>query len=187
MRKLAKLGAEPLPAAEGGVNIVEMDGKTCTHAVAWPEGGPEGSPLPPVARAGPAAKEFPFMLDPFQRTSINCLEAGTVSASFTWCSTAMHASLYSCVICIARQAGASVLVAAHTSAGKTVIAQYCCAMGLRDNQRVIYTSPLKALSNQVSPHVVHLPFPKFCTLEPCMHSCVRAPLKSTSTQLTLAR
>ena len=41
------------------------------------------------------------------------------------------------------------LVAAHTSAGKTVIAQYCCAMGLRDKQRVIYTSPLKALSNQV--------------------------------------
>ena len=81
VRKQAKLGAEPLPAAEGGVNIVEMDGKTCTHAVAWPEGAPEGSPLPPAARAGPPAKEFPFMLDPFQRTSINCLEAGTVSAS----------------------------------------------------------------------------------------------------------
>ena len=76
LRKQAKLGAEPLPAAEGGVNIVEMDGKTCTHAVAWPEGMPEGSPLPPPARPGPPAKEFPFALDPFQRTSINCLEAG---------------------------------------------------------------------------------------------------------------
>lgn len=31
----------------------------------------------------------------------------------------------------ALHAGASVLVAAHTSAGKTVIAQYACAMGLR--------------------------------------------------------
>ena len=40
------------------------------------------------------------------------------------------------------------MVAAHTSAGKTVVAEYAIAMALRDNQRVIYTSPLKALSNQ---------------------------------------
>ena len=42
----------------------------------------------------------------------------------------------------------SVLVAAHTSAGKTVVAEYAIAMAFRDKQRVIYTSPLKALSNQ---------------------------------------
>ena len=46
------------------------------------------------------------------------------------------------------EAGDSVLVAAHTSAGKTVVAQYAFAMGIRDNARVVYTSPLKALSNQ---------------------------------------
>lgn len=40
------------------------------------------------------------------------------------------------------------LVAAHTSAGKTVVAEYAIAMAFRDKQRVIYTSPLKALSNQ---------------------------------------
>lgn len=40
------------------------------------------------------------------------------------------------------------LVAAHTSAGKTVVAEYAIAMSLRDGQRVIYTSPIKALSNQ---------------------------------------
>ena len=44
--------------------------------------------------------------------------------------------------------GHSVLVAAHTSAGKTVVAEYAFAMALRDKTRVIYTSPLKALSNQ---------------------------------------
>lgn len=33
-------------------------------------------------------------------------------------------------------AGHSVLVAAHTSAGKTVIAQYCCAMGLRCGRKL---------------------------------------------------
>lgn len=40
------------------------------------------------------------------------------------------------------------MVAAHTSAGKTVVAEYAVAMAFRDKQRVIYTSPLKALSNQ---------------------------------------
>lgn len=39
-------------------------------------------------------------------------------------------------------------VSAHTSAGKTVVAEYAIAMALRDNQRVVYTSPIKALSNQ---------------------------------------
>ena len=40
------------------------------------------------------------------------------------------------------------LVAAHTSAGKTAVAEYAIAMALRDKQRVVYTSPIKALSNQ---------------------------------------
>ncbi|GAU19146.1 hypothetical protein TSUD_79690, partial [Trifolium subterraneum] len=39
-------------------------------------------------------------------------------------------------------------VSAHTSAGKTVVALYAIAMSLRNGQRVIYTSPIKALSNQ---------------------------------------
>lgn len=39
-------------------------------------------------------------------------------------------------------------VSAHTSAGKTVVALYAMAMSLRNQQRVIYTSPIKALSNQ---------------------------------------
>ncbi|CAE8646419.1 unnamed protein product [Polarella glacialis] len=40
------------------------------------------------------------------------------------------------------------MVAAHTSAGKTVVAEYAISMALRDKQRIIYTSPIKALSNQ---------------------------------------
>jgi ATP-dependent RNA helicase DOB1 len=75
--------------------------------------------MPPPSRPGPPARSYEFKIDPFQQTAINCLEAG-------------H----------------SVLVAAHTSAGKTVVAEYAFAMALRDNARVIYTSPLKALSNQ---------------------------------------
>ena len=65
------------------------------------------------------ATQYPFKLDQFQEKSILCLENHQ-----------------------------SVLVSAHTSAGKTVVAQYAIAMSLRDKQRVIYTSPIKALSNQ---------------------------------------
>jgi ATP-dependent RNA helicase DOB1 len=41
------------------------------------------------------------------------------------------------------QRGESVLVSAHTSAGKTVVAEYAIAQCLRNKQRVIYTSPIK--------------------------------------------
>ena len=34
-------------------------------------------------------------------------------------------------------------MAAHTSAGKTVTAEYAIAMSLKKRQRVIYTSPIK--------------------------------------------
>ncbi|CAM9104113.1 unnamed protein product [Choristocarpus tenellus] len=65
------------------------------------------------------AKEYPFILDPFQKQAIQYIERNE-----------------------------SVLVSAHTSAGKTVNAEYAIAKCLRDKQRVIYTSPIKALSNQ---------------------------------------
>lgn len=45
------------------------------------------------------------------------------------------------VACLERRE--SVLVSAHTSAGKTAVAEYAIAMGFRDKQRVVYTSPLK--------------------------------------------
>ena len=65
------------------------------------------------------ARTWPFKLDPFQQVSIASIERGE-----------------------------SVLVSAHTSAGKTVVAEYAIAQSLKSNQRVIYTSPIKALSNQ---------------------------------------
>lgn len=77
INKKLKLGHDVLPKPEGGVNYIEIDGKTCTHAVALPDGSADCSPLPPPSRPGLPAKEFPFTLDPFQRTAIDCLEAGT--------------------------------------------------------------------------------------------------------------
>ena len=41
-----------------------------------------------------------------------------------------------------------VFVSAHTSAGKTVVAEYAIALAQKGCSRAIYTSPIKALSNQ---------------------------------------
>ncbi|TDH64991.1 hypothetical protein CCR75_000217 [Bremia lactucae] len=78
----------------------------------------EVKPTADAAAKNPA-KTYPFTLDPFQQQAVNYIEAGE-----------------------------SVLVSAHTSAGKTAVAEYAIAKSLRDKQRVIYTSPIKALSNQ---------------------------------------
>ncbi|KAJ3295595.1 hypothetical protein HK104_002499, partial [Borealophlyctis nickersoniae] len=42
----------------------------------------------------------------------------------------------------------SVFIAAHTSAGKTVVAEYAIALAQKHMTRAVYTSPIKALSNQ---------------------------------------
>lgn len=65
------------------------------------------------------ARTWEFTLDPFQQVSIASI-----------------------------QRNESVLVSAHTSAGKTVVAEYAIAQCLKNTQRIIYTSPIKALSNQ---------------------------------------
>ncbi len=38
-------------------------------------------------------------------------------------------------------------VAAHTSAGKTVVAEYAIALSLKHMTKTVFTSPIKALSN----------------------------------------
>ena len=45
-------------------------------------------------------------------------------------------------------AGRSVLVAAPTGSGKTVVAEHAVALALAEGRRVFYTTPIKALSNQ---------------------------------------
>lgn len=42
----------------------------------------------------------------------------------------------------------NVFVAAHTSAGKTVVAEYAIALSKKHMTKTVYTSPIKALSNQ---------------------------------------
>src|SRR6266480_6931438 len=63
---------------------------------------------------------LPFSLDPFQREAIEKLDRGR----------------------------GGVLVSAPTSSGKTIVAEYAIFRALREGAKVLYTTPLKALSNQ---------------------------------------
>ncbi len=71
--------------------------------------------------SGPAAfaERYPFPLDGFQRSAIDAVDAGR-----------------------------SVLVAAPTGSGKTVVAEFAIERALAMGGKAFYTTPLKALSNQ---------------------------------------
>src|SRR5437867_12678691 len=66
------------------------------------------------------AATIPFELDAFQREAIEKLDRGR----------------------------GGVLVSSPTSSGKTIVAEYVIFRALRDGAKVLYTTPLKALSNQ---------------------------------------
>ncbi|KAL7776945.1 hypothetical protein CFE70_007365 [Pyrenophora teres f. teres 0-1] len=137
-KKKQKRDAEPEPivtdafeteqsrevAAAAGLQAQSQEGQAVVlshqvrHQVALP---PDYDYVPINEHKPPQepARTWPFTLDPFQQVSIASI-----------------------------QRNESVLVSAHTSAGKTVVAEYAIAQCLKNNQRVIYTSPIKALSNQ---------------------------------------
>ena len=50
--------------------------------------------------------------------------------------------------CRALESGHGVLVAAPTGAGKTVVGEFAIHLALASGQKVFYTTPIKALSNQ---------------------------------------
>ncbi|KAI8055634.1 ATP-dependent RNA helicase DOB1 [Syncephalis plumigaleata] len=108
--------------AAGGLQVEGQEKIQLRHQARHQVAFPPGYDYVPISEHIPPAqpaRTYPFTLDPFQDLAIRCI-----------------------------QRNESVLVSAHTSAGKTVVAEYAIAQGLRDKQRVIYTSPIKALSNQ---------------------------------------
>ncbi len=135
--KRQRLEAEPEPvvtdtfeteqsrevAASAGLQATKDSGAVVlSHQVRHQVALPPDYPYIPISEhksPETPARTWPFTLDPFQQVSIASIERSE-----------------------------SVLVSAHTSAGKTVVAEYAIAQCLKNNQRVIYTSPIKALSNQ---------------------------------------
>ncbi len=107
------------PSTEEGAGSLVLS-HNIQHQVALPPDlDCEYVPLSEHKPPAEPARIYPFKLDPFQAISVASIEREE-----------------------------SVLVSAHTSAGKTVVAEYAIAQCLKRNQRVIYTSPIKALSNQ---------------------------------------
>lgn len=96
------------------IHVVEAL-ELCLHEVALPP----DIDYRPLQRPKKLLKEYKFLLDPFQKEAIMCIENDE-----------------------------SVLVSAHTSSGKTVVGEYSIIKSLNLKQRVIYTTPIKALSNQ---------------------------------------
>ncbi len=99
LKRAADVGEEPsvklARTASEGAEATSTTHTTCTHVCASGDGGP---PMP-VSYQNEVielnAKSYPFVLDTFQREAVICLERNE-----------------------------SVLIAAHTSAGKTVVAEY---------------------------------------------------------------
>ena len=50
--------------------------------------------------------------------------------------------------CHALESGKSVLVAAPTGAGKTIVGEFAAHLALKSGKKCFYTTPIKALSNQ---------------------------------------
>ncbi|KAK1224450.1 ATP-dependent RNA helicase mtr4 [Marasmius sp. AFHP31] len=116
----AKREVEASAGLQGGVEAGSR--LELRHQVRHQVAIPPGYNYIPISQHVPPAKpdrEYKFELDPFQKVSVSAI-----------------------------QRNESVLVSAHTSAGKTVVAEYAIAQCLARKQRVIYTSPIKALSNQ---------------------------------------
>ncbi|SOV04196.1 probable MTR4 - involved in nucleocytoplasmic transport of mRNA [Ustilago sp. UG-2017a] len=120
-QSLAAISSSTDAATNADTNAAEKK-MHVTHSVRHQVALPPHYPYIPLSQHvpnDPPAKEYKFTLDPFQRNSVSCIERNE-----------------------------SVLVSAHTSAGKTVVAEYAIAQCLKRGQRVVYTSPIKALSNQ---------------------------------------
>src|SRR5439155_8543997 len=86
-----------------------------------PRGRPSAAPTlkEPMSDLARFADSYPFPLDGFQLEALEALEGGE-----------------------------SVLVAAPTGSGKTVVAEYAVQRALAGGGKAFYTTPLKALSNQ---------------------------------------
>ncbi|KAL8159337.1 hypothetical protein V2J09_000874 [Rumex salicifolius] len=114
---------DPIFVAEPGVSakrIDEKNDKDESQKESWAVAGGSEELVEKFYDLVPdMAFEFPFELDSFQKEAIYHLEKGE-----------------------------SVFVAAHTSAGKTAVAEYAFALATKHCTRAVYTAPIKTISNQ---------------------------------------
>lgn len=111
---------EILDAPYGDSSVLKISDTIIAKSMEWAEMLDVTQPVVDFdLRIPNPAYKYPFELDIFQKQAIMKLEE--------------HSHVF---------------VAAHTSAGKTVVAEYAIALSKQHMTRTIYTSPIKALSNQ---------------------------------------
>jgi len=116
----ASANDDDLPADTGVPVLATAQTAAAAKTADWAEAVDISKPMLDFRKRVPVlAHDWPFELDEFQKAAVVRLERGE-----------------------------SVFVAAHTSAGKTVVAEYAIALSQKHMTRTIYTSPIKALSNQ---------------------------------------
>ncbi|GLJ42713.1 hypothetical protein SUGI_0885500 [Cryptomeria japonica] len=111
---------EILSSTQQDIKKEESYGKAEQKKEVWAVMGGDGDIAGRFSELVPdMALNFPFELDKFQKEAVYYIERGD-----------------------------SVFVAAHTSAGKTVVAEYAFALAAKHCTRAVYTSPIKTISNQ---------------------------------------
>lgn len=116
----AELSMEPSVTPAASTTSTGTAAASAPDRTHWAVEVPGNDTVPDFAKLVPhPAYTWPFGLDNFQKQAIVRMER--------------HESVF---------------VAAHTSAGKTVVAEYAIAMCQKHMTRCVYTSPIKALSNQ---------------------------------------
>ncbi|CAN8173933.1 unnamed protein product, partial [Coccothraustes coccothraustes] len=133
----------------GGINLGW--GSLCPPPAHCPPPGGGGDP--PRAPPGAPEEVWAEMLD--AATPVEDFEQLLPDPAHKWpfrppcaCSACRSGRTFQQRAALCLERGHSVLVAAHTSAGKTAVAEYAIALARRHMTRSIYTSPIKALSNQ---------------------------------------
>ncbi|CAK9073168.1 ATP-dependent RNA helicase DOB1 (mRNA transport regulator MTR4) [Durusdinium trenchii] len=141
--------------AEKARRIFGLSPSEFNETTAWPDG--DAMPEDCVEQENPESIQVRWTTHPSRQTFVH----RTVRPSFI--STPLIQSFYpslhswsfqheldpvqsAAIACVEHRE--SVLLCAPTSAGKTVVATYAVAMALHETKRAIYTTPIKALSNQ---------------------------------------
>lgn len=121
--EISKTDSNPLPSEKLEISVLKISNELQSNKIEemeWAEQIDVSVPVTDYKTKIPdPAMTFEYELDTFQKQAILKLEENC-----------------------------NVFVAAHTSAGKTTVAEYAIALTQKHLTKVIYTSPIKVLSNQ---------------------------------------
>jgi antiviral helicase SKI2 len=134
--------------ADAAASGVLRTGPGSGNAAFAAAGGPAISALAATpGGAGSAAQQVWAVTKPLNESQLRAAEAGFTPVH-RWPFTLDTFQRQAVVVMEQEGPSAAVFVAAHTSAGKTLVAEYAMSLAIAHRSKCVYTSPIKALSNQ---------------------------------------